>query len=213
MGTVIVRNHDLLIDKLSDTAKPVKRVWPTRWRVAAWIIAVLPCGTLTSWALHNRFTDWSQAGAVPALVALLLSFIIGASAMAAAFTLSIAGRQPLRLKWAALLAVLWLGVNLLNMSPSSTLKVGEGVHCYLFMLLASLPMIVISIASLHRTRSLYPGKTLALAGCGIAFMCSMLLSLCHEVHLHRFDFAMHLTAGLSIIILTVLAGRRWVRLS
>jgi len=208
-----VRNHDLLIDKLSDTAKPVKRVWPTRWRVAAWIIAVLPCGTLTSWALHNRFTDWSQAGAVPALVALLLSFIIGASAMAAAFTLSIAGRQPLRLKWAALLAVLWLGVNLLNMSPSSTLKVGEGVHCYLFMLLASLPMIVISIASLHRTRSLYPGKTLALAGCGIAFMCSMLLSLCHEVHLHRFDFAMHLTAGLSIIILTVLAGRRWVRLS
>jgi hypothetical protein len=213
MGTVIVRNHDLLIDKLSDTAKPVKRVWPTRWRVAAWIIAVLPCGTLTSWALHNRFTDWSQAGAFPALVALLLSFIIGASAMAAAFTLSIAGRQPLRLKWAALLAVLWLGVNLLNMSPSSTLKVGEGVHCYLFMLLASLPMIVISIASLHRTRSLYPGKTLALAGCGIAFMCSMLLSLCHEVHLHRFDFAMHLTAGLSIIILTVLAGRRWVRLS
>jgi hypothetical protein len=213
MGTVIVRNHDLLIDKLSDTAKPVKRVWPTRWRVAAWVIAVLPCGTLTSWALHNRFTDWSQAGAVPALVALLLSFIIGASAMAAAFTLSIAGRQPLRLKWAALLAVLWLGVNLLNMSPSSTLKVGEGVHCYLFMLLASLPMIVISIASLHRTRSLYPGKTLALAGCGIAFMCSMLLSLCHEVHLHRFDFAMHLTAGLSIIILTVLAGRRWVRLS
>ncbi|MCC3702955.1 NrsF family protein [Rouxiella badensis] len=208
-----MRNHDLLIDKLSDTAKPVKRVWPTRWRVAAWIIAVLPCGTLTSWALHNRFTDWSQAGAVPALVALLLSFIIGASAMAAAFTLSIAGRQPLRLKWAALLAVLWLGVNLLNMSPSSTLKVGEGVHCYLFMLLASLPMIVISIASLHRTRSLYPGKTLALAGCGIAFMCSMLLSLCHEVHLHRFDFAMHLTAGLSIIILTVLAGRRWVRLS
>jgi hypothetical protein len=213
MGTVIVRNHDLLIDKLSDTAKPVKRVWPTRWRVAAWVIAVLPCGTLTSWALHNRFTDWSQAGAFPALVALLLSFIIGASAMAAAFTLSIAGRQPLRLKWAALLAVLWLGVNLLNMSPSSTLKVGEGVHCYLFMLLASLPMIVISIASLHRTRSLYPGKTLALAGCGIAFMCSMLLSLCHEVHLHRFDFAMHLTAGLSIIILTVLAGRRWVRLS
>ncbi|QII40192.1 DUF1109 domain-containing protein [Rouxiella badensis] len=208
-----MRNHDLLIDKLSDTAKPVKRVWPTRWRVAAWIIAVLPCGTLTSWALHNRFTDWSQAGAVPALVALLLSFIIGASAMAAAFTLSIAGRQPLRLKWAALLAALWLGGNLLNMSPSSTLKVGEGVHCYLFMLLASLPMIVISIASLHRTRSLYPGKTLALAGCGIAFMCSMLLSLCHEVHLHRFDFAMHLTAGLSIIILTVLAGRRWVRLS
>ncbi|MGA8121735.1 DUF1109 domain-containing protein [Rouxiella badensis] len=208
-----MRNHDLLIDKLSDTAKPVKRVWPTRWRVAAWVIAVLPCGTLTSWALHNRFTDWSQAGAFPALVALLLSFIIGASAMAAAFTLSIAGRQPLRLKWAALLAVLWLGVNLLNMSPSSTLKVGEGVHCYLFMLLASLPMIVISIASLHRTRSLYPGKTLALAGCGIAFMCSMLLSLCHEVHLHRFDFAMHLTAGLSIIILTVLAGRWWVRLS
>lgn len=212
-----MRSHDPLIDKLSASAQPVKRIWPTSWRVAAWIAAVLPCGMLTSWGLHNKFTNWSQTGSLLAILSLLLAFVIGAFAIAAAFNLSIAGRQPMRLKWAALLAVIWLAVNLLNTSFSSDHagigKFGEGLHCYLFMLSASLPMIVISIVGLYRTRSLYPGQTLALAGCGIAFMSSTLLTLCHDIHLHSLDFAMHLAAGITIVIITMLSGRRWIRLS
>ncbi|MEI2626995.1 DUF1109 domain-containing protein [Erwinia sp. OLMDLW33] len=209
-----MRNHDHLIDKLSGSARPVKRTWPTGWRVAAWIAAVLPCGTLSSWALHSRFTDWTQSGALMALATLLLSLIIGASTIAGAFNLSIAGRKPLGLRWAALLAVLWLALNLLNTAPTAAVpqhgRFGEGIHCYLFMLSASLPMIVISIISLQRTRSLYPRQSLVLAGCGIAFMSSMLLSLCHEIHLHALDFAMHLAAGVTIVVLTVVLGRRWI---
>ena len=211
-----MRSHDPLIDKLSESARPVKRIWPTGWRVAAWLVAVLPCGTLTSWSMHNRFTDWSQPGSLPAILTLLLSFIIGATAIAAAFNLSIAGRKPMGLRWATLLAVAWLVINLLNTSFSAEHggvgKFGEGLHCYLFMLSASLPMIAISIAVLYRSRSLYPQKSLALAGCGIAFMSSMLLSLCHDTHLHSLDFAMHLAAGFTIVVLTVLTGRRWIRL-
>ncbi len=212
-----MRSHEPLIDKLSGSARPVKRTWPTRWRVTAWTIAVLPCGMLTSWGLHNKFTDWSKPDSLLAMLSLLLAFIIGAIAIAAAFNLSIAGRQPMRLKWAAMLAVVWLAINLLNTSFSSDNagigKFGEGLHCYLFMLSASLPMIVISIAGLYRTRSLYPAQSLALAGCGIAFMSSMLLSMCHDTHLHSLDFAMHLAAGVTIVVITVLSGRRWVRLA
>ncbi len=211
-----MRSHDRLINELSKSAQPVKRTWPTGLRVAAWIVAVLPCGTLTSWSLHNKFTDWAQPGALPAFITLLLSFVIGSIAISGAFNLSIAGRKPLRLKWAAVLAAVWLMVNLLNTSFSANDggvgRFGEGLHCYLFMLSASLPMIVISIATLYRTRSLYPGKSLALAGCGIAFMSSMLLSLCHDTHLHGLDFAMHLAAGITIVAITVLSGRRWIRL-
>lgn len=209
----MMKNHDQLIDELSQTIRPVKRTWPTGWRVAAWAAAVLPCGMLTSWALHSQFTDWSQPGSWLALVTLLLSLGIGTGAMAGAFTLSLAGRPPLRLKWAALPGIVWLAINLLNSSASPAWHPGEGIHCYLFMLTASLPMIVISIACLHRTRSLYPGQSLALAGAGVAFMSSMLLSLCHEVHLHWLDFAMHLAAGVTIVVLTVLCGRRWIALS
>ncbi|AUX71620.1 NrsF family protein [Erwinia pyrifoliae] len=211
-----MRNHDRLIDQLSNRASPVKRTWPTGWRVAAWIIAVLPCGMLSSWAFHSKFTDWSQPGALPALIALLISFIIGVGTIAGAFSLSIAGRKPPGLRWAALLAVLWLAVNLLNASstndPAATGRFGEGVHCYLFMLSASLPMMVISIVCLYRTRSLCPVRSLALAGCSAAFMSSVLLSLCHGVNLHLFDFAMHLAAGITIIAFTMLTGRRWIRL-
>jgi len=211
-----MRNHDRFIDQLSGSATPVKRLWPVGWRVAAWILLVLPCGAISSWALHGRFTDWSQPGALSALLALLLAFMLGSGAIAGSFTLSLAGRQPLRLKWLALLALCWLGLNLSNMTfagaPAGAGEFGEGIHCYLFMLSASLPMVAISITALRRSRSLYPGRSLALAGCGIAFMSSLLLSLCHETHLHMIDFAMHMAAGATIIAMTVFAGRRWIRL-
>lgn len=212
-----MKNHDQLIDQLSQSARPVKRTWPVGWRVAAWAVSVLPCGMLSSWAWHSRFTDWFQPGAGLAMIALLLAFVIGAGAMAGAFTLSIAGRKPLRLGWAALLAAIWLAINLLNTTsaapPAGAGRFGEGMHCYLFMLSASLPMIVISIVCLNRTRSLYPRRSLMLAGAGIAFMSSTLLSLCHDVHLHSLDFTMHLAAGVTIVMLTVLTGRRWIQLS
>lgn len=212
-----MRNHDSFIDRLSDSAQPVRRTWPTAWRVAGWVAAVLPCGALSSWVLHGRYTDWSQTGALMAMVALLLAFILGTGAIAGAFTLSIAGRQPPAMRWLAGLALLWLALNLANLSLPQPVagagRFGEGIHCYLFMLLASLPMMVISVACLHRTRSLSPAKSLALAGCGIAFMSSVLLSLCHNTHLHLIDFIMHLAAGMTIVALTVLTGRRWIRLT
>lgn len=212
-----MRNHDRLIDQLSDSARPVKRLWPVGWRVAAWIALALPCGMMSSWALHGKFTDWSAPGALAALATLALALVIGSGAMVSAFTLSIAGREPVRLRWLALPALGWLALNLGNMTfslaPAGAGQFGEGVHCYLFMLSASLPMVAFAVMALHRSRSLYPGRSLALAGCGIAFMSSLLLSLCHDTHLHMIDFSMHLAAGLTIVAATVLAGRRWVRLA
>lgn len=211
-----MRNHDQLINQLSESAKPVQRVWPTAWRVAGWIALALPCGALTSWAFHSRFTDWSQPGAWLALIAVLLSLVIAGSTLAAAFTLSIAGRKPISLRWPLLLAVMWLALNLINLSSETphagASRFGEGIHCYLFMLSASAPMMLMSVIALKRTRSLYPTRSLALSGCGSAFTSSMLLSLCHDTHLHMIDFSMHLAAGITIVVLTVLAGRRWIQL-
>ncbi|MGJ0480169.1 DUF1109 domain-containing protein [Pantoea agglomerans] len=211
-----MRNHDQLINQLSASAQPVQRIWPTGWRVAGWIALALPCGALTSWAFHSRLTDWSQPGAMLALVAVLLSLVIAGSTLAAAFTLSIAGRKPISLRWPLLMALMWLALNLINMSsetpPAGASRLGEGIHCYLFMLSASLPMMLMSVIALKRTRSLYPARSLALSGCGSAFTSSMLLSLCHETHLHMIDFSMHLAAGITIVVMTVVAGRRWVRL-
>lgn len=211
-----MRNHDQLINQLSASAQPVRRVWPTAWRVAGWIALALPCGALTSWVFHTRLTDWSQPGALVALAALLLSLVIAGSTLAAAFTLSIAGRKPVSLRWPLLMIGIWLALNLINLTsetpPAGAARLGEGIHCYLFMLSASLPMMLMSVFTLQRTRSLYPARSLALSGCGSAFTASMLLSLCHDTHLHLIDFSMHLAAGITIMVLTVVAGRRWIRL-
>ena len=151
------------------------------------------------------------------LSALLLALVIAGSSVAAAFTLSIAGRKPVSLYGLLLLAGLWLTLNLFNLSasvpPAGAGRLGEGIHCYLFMLSASLPMMLFSVIALQRTRCLHPAKSLALAGCGSAFSSSMLLSLCHDTHLHLIDFSMHLAAGLTIVALTMIVGRRWVRLA
>ncbi|ORM83276.1 DUF1109 domain-containing protein, partial [Pantoea deleyi] len=165
---------------------------------------------------HTRLTDWSQPGALVALAALLLSLVIAGSTLAAAFTLSIAGRKPVSLRWPLLMIGIWLALNLFNLTsetpPAGAARLGEGIHCYLFMLSASLPMMLMSVVTLQRTRSLYPARSLALSGCGSAFTASMLLSLCHDTHLHLIDFSMHLAAGITIVALTVIAGRRWVQL-
>ncbi|WP_374058099.1 hypothetical protein [Candidatus Pantoea persica] len=67
-----------------------------------------PCGALSSWAFHRRYTDWTQPGALSAMAALLLAFLLGAGTIAAAFTPSIADLTPLRLKRLFLLALGWL---------------------------------------------------------------------------------------------------------
>lgn len=207
-------NHDKLIETLSRTARPVTRTPPTPWRVVSWVSCVLPTGALAGWQLRHTFTDWSQPGALTALLAMLLAFIAGTVAIFSAFNLSIAGRKPIRPLWLTLLVMSWLVTNLINAShtPIEPHAAGDGMHCYQFMLAASLPMMVFSVISLRRTRTLYPTRSLALAGCGIAFMTATLLSFCHPVELEMPDLLMHLAAALTIIAITVLGGRRWVAL-
>ena len=73
-------------------------------------------------------------------------------------------------------------------------------------------MMVLMIASLRKTRALHPVRSLAMAGLGVSCMAVTMLAFCHPVHLHPMDFVMHLAAIALIIVMTVLLGRRWVKL-
>ncbi|PIJ50333.1 DUF1109 domain-containing protein [Erwinia sp. OLTSP20] len=210
-----MRNHDKLIETLSRDARPVRRMPATLWRVTCWIASALPAGALASWQLRHALTDWTQPGAISAAAAMLLAFISGSVAIFSALNLSIAGRSAVKARWLVLLILSWLITTLLNtgLQPTHPLQAGEGMHCYQFMLTASLPMMFIAILCLRRTRSLFPVRSLMLAGCGIAFMTATLLAFCHPVVLERADLLMHLAAALTIIVLTPLVGYRWVALN
>ncbi|MCU5773996.1 NrsF family protein [Erwiniaceae bacterium BAC15a-03b] len=206
-------DHDLLIEKLSRSAGPVKRPLPTRWRVACWMAIALPCGAIASLLVQRTLTDWTQPGVLPTILQLLLSFLLGVLAIRSAFNLSIPGRRVLSWKVFVPLIVLWLIASSSNLSAEPLLaNIAEGTGCYRFMLVVSLPMIAIMIASLRRTRTLYPLRSLAMAGFGVACMAMTMLAFCHPLHFHPLDLLMHLAAIASIVALTMVGGKRWVRL-
>lgn len=204
-------NHDALIKNLERKLKPVTRSGKPGRRVINWLTMAVPGAAVASLLVQRGATDWTQEGAIVAFIQLLLSFTIGALAVRYAFTLSIAGRQSRA--WMALipLVLLWLALSLWSLTTHElSVHAEHSTNCFTFLMVVSSPMIVLMIASLRRTRSVYPIRSLAVAGLGIASLAVSMLTLCHPVEIHPSDFFMHLTAAAAIMGLTVLAGRRWI---
>lgn len=206
-------DHDLFIAKLSRDAGPIRRPWASNRRVAAWLLMALPCGWLSSQVFHRVATDWTQSGALLAALQLTAAFVMGILAIRNAFLLSIAGRKPLGWRWFAPLIALWLGGVIFSLGTAHAPESHpDEVNCYAFMMAVSTPMMVIMMGYLRRTRALYPLRTLATSGAGIACMALTMLSFCHPVEVHPLDFLLHMAAGVTIVLVMMAAGWRWVRI-
>lgn len=206
-------DHRKLIAGLSRDIAPVRRPLPRLWRLISWLLIALPCGALMSLLSARPLTDWSQPGAQWALLQLGFCLLAGLFAMLQAFTLSIAGRRKLSWKWLLPLAAGWM-VAVLMGQASAALPVAEhdASSCYRFMLTVSVPMVLVTLLYLRRTRTLYPLQSLTAAGVGIACMALALLVLCHPIHQHPLDLLLHVAAFISIIALTIVSGRWLVAL-
>ena len=206
-------DHDVLIKQLSQDVRPIRRPWASHWRVVGWLLVALPCGWLSSLVFHRVATDWTQSGALLAALQLVVAFVMGVLAIRNAFLLSIAGQKPLGWRWFAPLIALWLGgvIFSLGRTPAAGSHPDE-VNCYVFMMAVSAPMMAIMIGYLRRTRALYPLRTLAVSGAGIACMALTLLSFCHPVEVHPLDFLLHMAAGVTIVLGMMAVGWRWVRI-
>lgn len=207
-------NHDTLIAQLCADVQPVKRTATPWLRAMLWMLAALPCGFLASLAIQQQGSDWSNPGALWAGLAIAVSFCLGLLAITTAFTLSIAGRRITRWhwRWLTALSLAWLVVSLIDVTMSNEPwgEFGDGIYCYTFMMLAGLPMMAIIMAALRRTRALHPASCLAIAGLGVAALTQILLGFCHPVAGDLMDLAMHLAAAVTLVVLSVLAGRRWI---
>lgn len=207
-------DHDQLIEQLSRAIAPVKRPWKPGWRVMAWVAMALPCGAIVSLLVHRTVTDWSQDGAQWVILQLMLTFVAGTLAVRNAFLMSIAGQPSLGWKWFTPLIGVWLAITMVNMRLHHvhTVSSTEGTNCYLFMVVVSIPMMAMVIGYLRRTRTLFPVRSLATAGAGVACMALTLLALCHPTHISALDFLMHIAATATIVLGTVVVGYRWVSL-
>lgn len=208
-------NHDALIEELSQSLAPVRRPRPALLRALGWIALAMPCGLLATRLIVNYPPVWSEPGMGWAMAEITLSLAMGVAAVVLALDSSIAGRGAIRTPVTVLMAMAaaWLTIclgNIMVSPPPPAYRLGAGMHCYTFMLLACAPMMPMVIVALRRTRTLHPRRTLAVAGTGIAFLGAGLLGFCHPGSLHLVDFLMHLAAGATIVLLTTLLGRRFI---
>lgn len=202
-------DHDELIDALCTAAGPVRRVSPAWRRALVWIPVALLLGYLATRPLHRAALDWSAPNVGLAVANIMLSLMLGAGALIAAFTISVAGSAAyLRGGMIAAFAA-WLACAALAIASSAHPGgvLGQGGYCFTFVLVAGLPMIMTVMLALRRTRSLAPVQTLSLAGAGVGFLSFGLLAFCHPVGLSAVDFVMHLVAALVLGAVTVLFGR------
>ena len=207
-----MNKHDALIEQLCREAHPVKRPASIWMRAAGWILVTIPVGFLASLTMARGTADWSSSGALWAGLGILVSFCLAALAIETALALSIAGQRVRHWRWLAAFSVVRLLVGLIDIAGSNDPlgDFGDGMYCYAFMMIAGTPMSVIIIAALRQTRSLHPTSSLAIAGLGIAAMSQVLLGFCHPVAGDLMDLMMHLAATVTLALVTVLAGRRWV---
>lgn len=208
-----MNEHDILIERLCRDAQPVKRPARPWLRTAGWMGAALPSGHAAALLLPHGHPDWTAPGAPWAALWIGLSFCLGMLAVRTALTVGIAGQPRPRWRLLAGLAAAWLAVAFVDVTPSAHPigHLGDGMYCYTFMLVAGAPMAVLAVAALRRTRSLSPRASLAIAALGIGAATQVLLGFCHPVSGEVVDVLMHVAATLTLLVLTVLGGRRWVR--
>ncbi len=204
-------DHDALIEALSRSATPVRRTYPAPARAVAWAVIAMACGWAATTWIRVPLSAWSGTDWWK-LAQLALLLLLGVTALLGAFEMSIAGRPA---RWWPVLAggaVAWLAVSFggIIASHAPIGRAGDGIYCFRFLLVASLPMMVLVVAALRRTGSFRPRQTLLSAGIGIAALSASLLAFCHPFALQLFDFLMHLVAVAGIVVLMAVFGTRWV---
>jgi hypothetical protein len=208
-------DHATLIDALSAEAGPVRRVSPPWVRALLWAPLALGLGYLATNLVHRAGTDWADPLAIVAAANIVVSLTLGVAAFIAALSVSIPGGRVRAKGWIAGGVAVWLALALFSISISGDPRgaLGEGSYCFTFVVTAGLPMVLVGILALRRTRSLKPVRSLTLAGMGSAFLSFGLLAFCHPVELSAMDFTAHIVAGGLLGGIAVLLGRRIVALS
>ena len=202
-----MHDHQALIDQLSRSAMPVRRPWPASIRALLVATISLASGLVLTNGLRNPWHSLLDDNGW-GLIQIILTLSTGVVVLVAAFELSIPGKRS-RLQWVgAAVAPCWLfaclGVILLSHVPFGTLD--DGVYCFRFLVVASLPMMGAVVIALRRTRSPQPTRTLLCAGGGVSALAASLLALCHPSSLKLVDFSMHLAAIACVIGSTILIG-------
>lgn len=202
-------DHDALIDALSSRAAPVARAAPVWMRTTLLVPIMLGLGFAATMAVYRIAGQWAIPANGMGIASAALSLLLGVVGLYQALSISLADGAVRGKGWMMATVALWLAFAAVSISASSASSIVQGQHpfCFLFLLVAGLPMVGVVILAVRRTRSLRPVQSLVFAGCSVAFLSFGLLAFCHPVEMSIPDFVMHLMAASILGLLTVALGR------
>jgi hypothetical protein len=202
-----------LIQDLSGSLQPVKRLHPPLQRATLWLLLVFLLGALAILRFANLGVFVHRMAVTRVAVECAATALTGIAAVLAAFMLSIPDRSA---RWALLPLpplIVWLlasGLGCLRNGLSLYTDgsfVGESRHCVVFILGASVPLAALLFAVLRRARPLRPEPVAALGALGVAALAAFFLQFFHPFDVTVIDLTLHL-AAVGAVILAAIALRR-----
>jgi Negative regulator of sigma F len=194
-------DNEQLIKALTADLRPVRPLPPPSLRAALWLgVAALLSALVVSvtvgvhvFAIRVVVPRVAWQGAGEALTAV--------SAVLAAFVRSVPGRSP---RWALLPlpgCALWLGASGLGCFANGWGlhgqlggSIGESLHCFVFILAASVPLGAALFAALLRAHPIDPLPVATLGTLGVAAAAALVLEFFHPFDVTVIDLALHLAA-------------------
>lgn len=207
---------EALINRLSRELRPVHRLAPP-WARTAWWVGAVFCLALPLGYLANLPALAARLMAEPDMwLSELGAFLTAVTAGFAAFVTSVPGRSRLAPLIPLPAVFMWLSastVGCLRLSGIAGTVAEPAMHpvaCLNFLLLVSVPLVVVLTWFLARAYPLRPGVTAGLAGLASAGAASCLLSLIHPYDATAEDLLVHLGAVVVVVGVTRVAGGRWL---
>jgi len=205
---------DGLIDELCGTLQPVKRLRSPYLRAAFWlgVTAILAAILVARFADMPTFVR--REGADTKLeVETVATLVTGILAVLAAFMVSLPDRPRAWLLLPVPSFALWLGSSSYGCwrhwiaGGRSGLEMGEGLHCFTWIVALGIPLGISLFLLLRRARPLAPAPVAAMAGLGAASIAAFLLQFFHPFDVTFVDLGMHFAAVLTVVILARAACR------
>jgi hypothetical protein len=206
-----------LIDRLSVSARPVRRLRPPLLRTALWLL-LAGLVLLVLAVVHGARTDLVLRLHEPRFAAGLAgSLLTGILAAIAAFFLSLPDRSRLWLLLPAPALALWVVTigygcmtDWVGIGPDGV-RLGSTLECFATLMIASLPLSAALLVMLRHTARLHPTMVGVMGGLATAGIAATALSLFHEIDATVMVLIWNLGAAALIVALGGILGRRIFR--
>ncbi len=208
-----MNNTDGLIAELSGDLQPVKRLRPPLLRAGLWLGAIALFSIIFVGGFADLPTFMRRAGDPKLMLELIGTLLTGVLAVIAAFELSLPDRS---VRWALLpvpTLLLWVGSSSYScwrhwiVSGRNGYGVGEGLHCFTWIVAFGVPLGISLLILLRRAKPLAPAPVAAMAGLGVASIAAVLLQFFHPFDVTFIDLGLHIAAVATVVILARAASK------